>query len=181
MEQMEQLCIPYELETNRGTYYSKDMIALCEKYKDYKGGNSEMARLTNGKDFSLMKLVSDFQDSFLTESADPALQLKKRLPAALKMIIFGTAADGTTNGEIMPEAVDKGVAIREVCRILEHDVTDTVGFGDSFNDLEMLQTCGKSVVMQDADESLRRMADIVCPSIREDGVYHAMKKLNLCE
>lgn len=50
---------------------------------------------------------------------------------------------------------------------------DTIAFGDSMNDLEMLQYAGTSVVMSGAPDDLRQYADIC--ATEKDGVAQALK------
>ncbi|MBQ4054768.1 MAG: HAD-IIB family hydrolase [Clostridia bacterium] len=66
---------------------------------------------------------------------------------------------------------DTGIRIIE-----EHcgaDNADTIAFGDSMNDLEMLQYAGTSVVMASAPEELRSIADIC--ATESDGVAEALR------
>ena len=58
-------------------------------------------------------------------------------------------------------------------------VSQTIGFGDSMNDLEMIQTVGTSVCMDNGSPRLKEMSDIVCPSVQEDGLYRAFRDLGL--
>ena len=62
----------------------------------------------------------------------------------------------------------------------KEDLSDTVAFGDSMNDYEMMETCGYAVAMGNASAVLKKCADEVCESVEEDGVYHSLKRLGLC-
>ena len=59
-------------------------------------------------------------------------------------------------------------------------VEDSIGFGDSINDREMLQTVGLSVCMANGSEEVKKMADEVCPAVTEDGLYQAFLRHGLC-
>ena len=59
------------------------------------------------------------------------------------------------------------------------DLADTIGFGDSMNDLEMIETVGYSVCMDNGSPALKAMSDMVCPAVEEDGLYQAFEKLGL--
>ena len=84
-----------------------------------------------------------------------------------------------TTIELTPHGMDKGRGIREVCRILNADIQDTIAFGDSANDLMMLRAAGTAVVMGNGAEAAKAEADLVCPGIDEDGVVRAMETLGL--
>ena len=91
------------------------------------------------------------------------------------------AAHGCLNGELINRAFDKGRGILRVCDYLGVDVKDTYGFGDSMNDLEMIETVGTSVCMANGSQKLMEMSDIVCPAVTEDGLAKAFKDLGLSE
>lgn len=85
------------------------------------------------------------------------------------------------NGELIGRDFDKGRGILRVCEHLGIPVEDTYGFGDSMNDLEMIETVGTSVCMANGSQKLMEMSDIVCPAVTEDGLAKAFKDLGLSE
>lgn len=87
---------------------------------------------------------------------------------------------GVINGELVNRMFDKGQAIRRVCEYLGIPLEDTVAFGDSMNDKEMLETAGISVCMGNGAQALKKIADLVCPSVKEDGLLWGFEKLGLC-
>jgi len=50
------------------------------------------------------------------------------------------------------------------------DINDIAAFGDDFNDIGMLQTCGTGVAMMNAIDEVKVTADVVCDSNQNDGV-----------
>ena len=83
------------------------------------------------------------------------------------------------NGELINRKYDKGRAILRVCEHLGVPVSDTYGFGDSMNDLEMIETVGTSVCMANGAGALKEISDVVCPSVEEDGLAKAFEQLEL--
>ncbi len=75
--------------------------------------------------------------------------------------------------------MDKGEAMERVCEYYGADLEDTVAFGDSMNDQQMLEYAGTSVAMGNSCQELKDLADIVCESVDEDGVYFEFKRMNL--
>ena len=57
---------------------------------------------------------------------------------------------------------------------------DTVGFGDSMNDKEMLEAVGVSVCMANGSSKIKELADDVCPAVGQDGLYQGFLKHGLC-
>ena len=84
------------------------------------------------------------------------------------------------NGEIVNRKFDKGKGIVRMCEKLGCAVADTVGFGDSMNDLEMIETVGTSVCMANGSPQLKKRSDMICPAVEEDGLAKAFKELGLC-
>ena len=54
-----------------------------------------------------------------------------------------------------------------------------MGFGDSMNDLEMIQTVGTSVCMANGSPRLQELSDLVCLSVEEDGLAEGFRRLGL--
>ncbi len=86
---------------------------------------------------------------------------------------------GIVNGELSSKAFDKGSAVKRLCEFLGISKEDTIAFGDSMNDLEMLLAVEMGVCMANGSPSLLKIADMVCPSVTEDGLYAAFEKLKL--
>ena len=83
------------------------------------------------------------------------------------------------NGELINRGFDKGRGILKICEYLNIPVEDTIGFGDSMNDLEMITTVGTSVCMANGAAKLKELSDIVCPSVEEDGLAIEFEALDL--
>ena len=96
-----------------------------------------------------------------------------------QFVVQDVAAHHCLNGEIINRAFDKGRGVKRVAEALGFDLADTVGFGDSMNDLEMIQTVGQSVCMDNGSPALKAVSDLVCPSVEDDGLAWAFKQLGL--
>ena len=87
--------------------------------------------------------------------------------------------EGRRSGEITRQDVNKGSAIIRVVQMLGMDMNDTFGFGDSGNDVEMLETCAVGTAMGNASDDVKQKADCVTDTVENDGVYKAMKAYGL--
>lgn len=83
------------------------------------------------------------------------------------------------NGELINRGFDKGRGVLKICEYLDVPIENTIGFGDSMNDLEMIQTVHTSVCMANGSEKLKSLSDIVCPSVEEDGIAREFRALGL--
>lgn len=104
---------------------------------------------------------------------------KKKLEQEFLFCMQDMDQYGIVNGEVINRQFDKGQAVIRVCNYLNIPVHDSIGFGDSMNDKEMMETVGYSVCMENGSQALKEIADEICPSVEQDGLYHAFIKLGL--
>ncbi len=81
--------------------------------------------------------------------------------------------------EMVPKGFNKGTGIRKVCELLGADVKDTIAFGDSINDKEMLEEAGTAVAMGRCCDEIARIADFVTANLEDDGIWIGLEKYNL--
>ena len=79
--------------------------------------------------------------------------------------------------EFLHPAVSKGAALREVIRNLSLDPAQVIAFGDSHNDISMLQVAGMGVAMANASPEVQAVADQIAPSNEEDGIAVVLDEL----
>ena len=87
--------------------------------------------------------------------------------------------DGFVNGELINRKFNKGTGIKAICDHLGCTLADTIGFGDSDNDLQMTDVAGISVCMANGSENLKKRCDRIAPSVYEDGIAKEFKALGL--
>lgn len=81
--------------------------------------------------------------------------------------------------DVIPASSGKGASIKEVLEFFHLKPAQALAFGDSYNDVEMLQAVGTGVAMGNAPDALKAIADDVCKSVSEDGIYDYCKTHNL--
>jgi Cof subfamily protein (haloacid dehalogenase superfamily) len=73
--------------------------------------------------------------------------------------------------EILPKETDKGTALAKVAEMLKIEQQAVMAVGDSMNDEAMIRWAGIGVAMANADERIKKIADIVTERTNEeDGV-----------
>lgn len=117
--------------------------------------------------------------AFMSRGAERLRKPMQVLKDEFDFCIQDEDACGIVNGELSSKAFDKGKAVERLCDFLGVLKEDTIAFGDSMNDLEMLKAARIGVCMAGGSPSLLEIADIVCPPVEEDGLYRAFEKLNL--
>lgn len=81
--------------------------------------------------------------------------------------------------EIMPMGHSKASGIDYLAQALSIPMEDTVAIGDSTNDLSMLQYAKTAIVMGNAPDQIKKIADYVTTHVDEDGIWNALKWLGV--
>lgn len=97
------------------------------------------------------------------------------------IVVFSRKEDSYINGEVILKDCTKGDGIRKVVEYFHGNMEDTIGFGDSMNDYQMLETVATGVVFEKAPKEIKNLAKHYFREPDEDGIYHAMAELGLVE
>ena len=73
-------------------------------------------------------------------------------------------------GLIMHKNATKMAGIENVCRHFGISISQTVAFGDDYNDITMLKSCGVGVAVDNAIDEAKAAADFICAANDDDGV-----------
>ena len=152
-------------------FYVTDKTA----YKvDYECANNrmectEVENLADFLHFAPVKILMSVQPEKI---AAVQAQIAAFLPESLTVV--QTAAFYL---EVIPRVINKGQGIRDICSTLHMDVSQVIAFGDSENDIPMLQTAGMGVAMENAAPDVKAAADMVTLSNNDDGIAAALNRL----
>ena len=160
---------------------------LSDFLNESSGGNSELVRWRKALESDLgIRPMAEYDGRpiykvvFMCKEASQLAPAIEALEKDFFFLVQDMAAANCLNGELVNRKFDKGLGIRRVCEALGYDIADTVGFGDSMNDLEMIETVGTSVCMANGSPNLKKKSQIVCPAVEEDGMAKAFRDLGLC-
>ncbi len=81
--------------------------------------------------------------------------------------------------EVICRGNSKATGMEQILRACNCAWSDTMAFGDSGNDLEMLRSAGIGVCMGGGAEAAQAAADYVTKSVLEDGILHALKHFEI--
>ena len=118
---------------------------------------------------------------FMCTRAEQLQPARDALEKDFNFVVQDVAAHNCLNGELINRQFDKGTGVKCMAEKLGIAIEDTIGFGDSMNDKEMIETVGYSVVMDNGSPTLKAMADMVAPAVEEDGLEKAFLDLGLVE
>lgn len=79
--------------------------------------------------------------------------------------------------EFLHPTVNKGAALERLANELSIAREEILAFGDSYNDLPLLNYAGMGVAVENACLALRAEADEICPANEQDGEAQYLEKL----
>ena len=81
--------------------------------------------------------------------------------------------------EVMPKGTDKGEGLRKICDDAGVDISETIAFGDSYNDIRMIRAAGMGVAMGNAEDAVKQAADRITADCDSDGIAVALSELGV--
>jgi len=80
---------------------------------------------------------------------------------------------------LIPRNAGKSLGINFLFKRYGIHRSDSYAFGDAFNDIDMLQSVGCSIAMEDGDPKLAEIATFISPPADLDGISRTLSKLGL--
>ena len=90
-----------------------------------------------------------------------------------KELLNSTITHLSLANEIRLKGVNKGTAIRELCKLWDIDIDKTAAFGDGNNDIAMIKAAKYGIAMGNATDLVKENSDYVTSRIEEDGLRKA--------
>lgn len=179
--------IPFYLEANSGIYASQSCVTsfhnfikrMCAKKPDQAANIQQtFGNYVNSMiDYQKSNFLDINKITFLDNSYGFD-EIKQHFPEYI--LIPNTVADyGKNGGELALKGISKGFAITKVIEHLNFDIANTFGYGDSYNDHEMIEVVKHGIAMGNATQSLKDIADDVTDNASQDGLYNSFKKYHL--
>lgn len=179
----------FSLETKNAVYQAPGIKNFFdtinkERFKD----NLELARTFEDREKNFKrKTLQEFdlystpvmKLCFISPVKENFYQCVDFLKEFFNIVIFSKPNEKYVNGEIIVKHCTKGDAVKFVTKYFNADINDTIAYGDSMNDYEMLQIAHLSVVSKKSSEQLKALADDQFDDPDEDGIYKHLKKINL--
>lgn len=81
--------------------------------------------------------------------------------------------------DVMPKISGKDTALLSFCDFFGFTPESCVAFGDGDNDIDMILVAGMGVAMGNANEQVKQASNYITKTINEDGIYYAMKNLEI--
>lgn len=185
MELLQKNGIFRTVECVDGSYTDEGFKQFLEENAEA-GGNSELLRWRRQIEASLnIRPMAEYRGQpvyklvMIFRSEKQLDEPRRVLGETFDFCIQESDQYGFMNGELIKKEYNKGIALRKVCDHYGVSAEDSIAYGDSMNDLEMMEAAGISICMENGSGKLKELADEVCPSVEKDGIYHSFKKYHL--
>ncbi len=112
------------------------------------------------------------------------LDYLSQIPVTINYIskhYYTTEKTDSISVDINLEKTSKGIIIKKLLNALNINPKESICFGDNVNDIAMFNTCGTKVIMSNADNSLKQIADYVTLDNNHAGVAYYINKYILKE
>ena len=131
---------------------------------------------------NLMQFMLDNDDkienvNIFFDSMDVKPAIRKTLEPLEPIATVTTSFD--LNWEVGSLTTSKAGGIRVLCEILGIEMDEVMSFGDSPNDIPMIEEAGMGVAVENAKDSVKAVADFVTTSNDDAGVAVAVRKFVL--
>ena len=165
----------YLVYTPEIIYYTEKSIRI-EFIREYNRNVTEDLRVPIQPIGELLKKEKEQILKILIRNEDESAVLQKLGDNLNKDHRFAMVSSGTGLIDIMTTGVSKGNATRVLAKYLGVDLAETVVLGDKHNDMSMFEVAGLSVAMENAEEELKKAADVVTLSNDASGFCDAIYK-----
>ena len=189
MAEVSRQAVFYCLECPDGPYIS-ELEETAFRSLDLEQMSSEFRRtfqetfLTGGMNrIADYKRTGAYKAIFFCRSMEAIDRIRQDLEGLIGVVTFENLVPDAPfiSGETSSDRVNKGRALRMVLDYYGAAAAESAAFGDSMNDLSILQAAGTGIVMANAPESLKALGDRVCESVDEDGVALELARMGLIQ
>ncbi len=155
------------ISKNVDFWIEKDFTIYTHDAREYPSlGPSKYKKLTDIKLTNVPKL-----GILPVQSEEVGQELEEQLTKEFKglHITKSFSPQGRT-WDITGAMGNKQEAVLKVSRLLGIPTHEIIGIGDGYNDFPLLEACGYKVVVDNAHDELKAIADRIVPSYQENGV-----------
>lgn len=159
------------LEGSHDIYFvNENLFSDILRIKDYYTSiGIDCTKTYMDKDFSFDKFTMWFNPDHVEEYMD---HFKDDLT-------FITRREGFY--EVVPSACSKATGIQFLLDYFHLDLEAAFAFGDSNNDLAMLQYCKHAIAMAVCDEEVRKVATFITDTVENDGIEKALRHYKMID
>lgn len=182
--------ILFSLESKDALYQTPGVMEFFVNHFDKKvpEGNLELARFLEERRKEEIRLpIKDFNIGntpitklcFISPDKFAFLDCVKYLSEFFHIVTFSKPEDDFINGEIILKNCTKGDGMRHIIEHLGGSMEDTIAYGDSLNDYQMIETANIGVASVTSPEKLKAVADDFFEDPDLDGIALHLEKIGI--
>lgn len=103
-------------------------------------------------------------------------ELREETRSKLQGMLLELANAEETSLELSAIGTTKGTGLMKLCQHLKLDMSEVISVGDADNDLDVLSKAGLAVAMKNANDNVKKIADVIVADCDNDGVAEAIEK-----
>ena len=158
-------------------FLSKNNYPFAVESGEYVFSDDQIIRERYGSGL-LFKSIKELDLSQVSKIFVPDISLVSTLKEMFpKVNVIVAGVSGRRALDITSKKASKELAVFQLSKILNIDTSEMIGIGDGYNDIPLLSACGYKVAMENAPDELKEMADLVVPTVENDGLVVAINKL----
>lgn len=154
-----------------------DSLALSEYMKNYLRNTrifvDDLAEFVYTEKISVHKITLNFSEDGKGGFTDRAKTAEYLSTVSGITVVSG----GMNNLEITKNGVNKGKALLKTGELLGVPRSEIIAFGDSGNDIDMINAAGTGVAMENSTPEILAAADFVTRSNNDNGIAYALSEL----
>ena len=131
------------------------------------------------RDYPIIRTAEDWYARYGDEVVSKLTVYGAPMPPDMKALVQShlELVEHPTYYEAVPKGCSKATGMAHVLRALNVPPERAIAFGDSANDIAMLEYAGTAVVMGNAPDAIKALADFVTTPCADGGVSYAFKHL----
>ncbi len=178
----------FTLETKDAIYETDGVKEFFDmRHQNSFGSNLELMRFFELRRQGENRLSIEHYDDnigvtklcFVAKNKNNFFECVDKLEKYFNVVVFSKDEEEYINGEIIIKDCTKADGIVKAVNYFQGNLNDTIGFGDSMNDYEMIDRCAVGVVYKGADDKLKEKADYFFDDPDKDGIYKILKELRI--
>ena len=112
---------------------------------------------------------------YFTKGLEVFKEYEKKLKDPYRLVVTHAEEGILCGAEVTNRSLTKSGGIKQILEYYGASQDDTIGIGDSMNDIDMIQYCHIGIAMGNALEEVKEIADYITSDILDDGIYNAFK------
>ena len=167
-----------------GTCWSPDLVAQVLSY--FEGRECDVHLVVTAENGAFVKTGTTFPMIEKVMTAEMAREFYRKInfvealrpddfPQVLKMSTLNAVTSGYGAIDILQKGIHKAWGLKQLMQKWKIQEQDIMAFGDSENDIEMLQLAGISYAMENADPRVKTVANHLAPANTEAGVLTVLE------